>query len=325
MRNKIIKVILNNKDNFISGEDLSNKLGISRTAVWKHIKKLKEEGYNIESVNKKGYRLVSFPGDLLTSENIKYNLQTEMIGDNIHHLQTIDSTNEYLKRIGDKSTDGTVVISEEQTRGKGRMGRTWQSKSGEGIWMSLLLKPNIIPFKAPFITLVAGVSVVTALRKLNVPAQIKWPNDIILNDKKICGILTELSAEIERVNYVIVGMGMNVKNMYFSGELEHKATSLYKEGYVLQRVDIVDKILYEFEKNYIDYIENDNKEHVLNLFRQYSNIINKEIYLITNDKRELVTCIDINDSGNLIVKDKDNNIREIMSGEVSIRGINGYI
>ena len=325
MRNKIIKVILNNKDNFISGEDLSNKLGISRTAVWKHIKKLKEEGYNIESVNKKGYRLVSFPGDLLTSENIKYNLQTEMIGDNIHHLQTIDSTNEYLKRIGDKSTDGTVVISEEQTRGKGRMGRTWQSKSGEGIWMSLLLKPNIIPFKAPFITLVAGVSVVTALRKLNVPAQIKWPNDIILNDKKICGILTELSAEIERVNYVIVGMGMNVKNMYFSGELEHKATSLYKEGYVLQRVDIVDEILYEFEKNYIDYIENDNKEHVLNLFRQYSNIINKEIYLITNDKRELVTCIDINDSGNLIVKDKDNNIREIMSGEVSIRGINGYI
>lgn len=325
MRNKIIKVILNNKDNFISGEDLSNKLGISRTAVWKHIKKLKEEGYNIESVNKKGYRLESFPGDLLTSENIKYNLQTEMIGDNIHHLQTIDSTNEYLKRIGDKSTDGTVVISEEQTRGKGRMGRTWQSKSGEGIWMSLLLKPNIIPFKAPFITLVAGVSVVTALRKLNVPAQIKWPNDIILNDKKICGILTELSAEIERVNYVIVGMGMNVKNMYFSGELEHKATSLYKEGYVLQRVDIVDKILYEFEKNYIDYIENDNKEHVLNLFRQYSNIINKEIYLIKNDKRELVTCIDINDSGNLIIKDKDNNIREIMSGEVSIRGINGYI
>lgn len=325
MRNKIIKVILNNKDNFISGEDLSNKLGISRTAVWKHIKKLKEEGYNIESVNKKGYRLVSFPGDLLTSENIKYNLQTKIIGDNIHHLQTIDSTNEYLKRIGDKSTDGTVVISEEQTRGKGRMGRTWQSKSGEGIWMSLLLKPNIIPFKAPFITLVAGVSVVTALRKLNVPAQIKWPNDIILNDKKICGILTELSAEIERVNYVIVGMGMNVKNMYFSGELEHKATSLYKEGYVLQRVDIVDKILYEFEKNYIDYIENDNKEHVLNLFRQYSNIINKEIYLIKNDKRELVTCIDINDSGNLIIKDKDNNIREIMSGEVSIRGINGYI
>ena len=325
MRNKIIKVILNNKDNFISGEDLSNKLGISRTAVWKHIKKLKEEGYNIESVNKKGYRLESFPGDLLTSENIKYNLQTEMIGDNIHHLQTIDSTNEYLKRIGDKSTDGTVVISEEQTRGKGRMGRTWQSNSGEGIWMSLLLKPNIIPFKAPFITLVAGVSVVTALRKLNVPAQIKWPNDIILNDKKICGILTELSAEIERVNYIIVGMGMNVKNMYFSGELEHKATSLYKEGYILQRVDIVDEILYEFEKNYIDYIENDNKEHVLNLFRQYSNIINKEIYLITNDKRELVTCIDINDSGNLIVKDKDNNIREIMSGEVSIRGINGYI
>ena len=325
MRNKIIKVILNNKDNFISGEDLSNKLGISRTAVWKHIKKLKEEGYNIESVNKKGYRLVSFPGDLLTSENIKYNLQTEMIGDNIHHLQTIDSTNEYLKRIGDKSTDGTVVISEEQTRGKGRMGRTWQSNSGEGIWMSLLLKPNIIPFKAPFITLVAGVSVVTALRKLNVPAQIKWPNDIILNDKKICGILTELSAEIERVNYIIVGMGMNVKNMYFSDELEHKATSLYKEGYILQRVDIVDEILYEFEKNYIDYIENDNKEHVLNLFRQYSNIINKEIYLIKNDQRELVTCIDINDSGNLIIKDKDNNIREIMSGEVSIRGINGYI
>ena len=325
MRDKIIKVILDSGGDFVSGEELSKQLGISRTAIWKHINILREEGYDIESVNKKGYRLISSPKDLLNPQNIYHNLITDIIGKNIIHLESVDSTNDYLKNIANGIKEGTVVISEEQTKGKGRLGRNWQSKSREGIWMSIVLKPEIVPYKAPFITLIAGAAIVKALNNLQVPAKIKWPNDIIINNKKVSGILTELSAEIERVNYVVVGIGMNVKNLDFDKELEEKATSLYKENYYLSRVEIVSKVLYEFEKLYKDYIENNNKEETLKICREYSAIINKDVYIIKGDEKELVRCIDISNEGNLIVRDSNNNEQEILSGEVSIRGVKGYV
>lgn len=325
MREKILEVILDNEKEFISGEELSKKLGISRTAIWKHIRILRSQGYNIESVNKKGYRLVDEPTDLLNPQNIYRNLKTKFIGKNVLHFETIDSTNDYAKKIGNELRDGSVIISEEQTKGKGRLGRVWESKAGEGIWMSIILKPNIIPNKAPFITLIAGASVVKALNILGVDAKIKWPNDITINNKKLSGILTELSAEIERVNYIVVGIGMNVKDTDFEEELQDKATSLYKENYNVSRVDIVKEILCQFEKLYLDYIEKDDKKEVLDICRQYSAIINKEIYVIKNDQKELVDCIGINEEGNLIIKNKDGKLEEIMSGEVSIRGVKGYV
>lgn len=325
MREKILEVILDNEKEFISGEELSKKLGISRTAIWKHIRILRSQGYNIESVNKKGYRLVDEPTDLLNPQNIYRNLKTKFIGKNVLHFETIDSTNDYAKKIGNELRDGSVIISEEQTKGKGRLGRVWESKAGEGIWMSIILKPNIIPNKAPFITLIAGASIVKALNILGVDAKIKWPNDITINNKKLSGILTELSAEIERVNYIVVGIGMNVKDTDFEEELKDKATSLYKENYNVSRVDIVKEILCQFEKLYLDYIEKDDKKEVLDICRQYSAIINKEIYVIKNDQKELVDCIGINEEGNLIIKNKDGNLEEIMSGEVSIRGVKGYV
>lgn len=325
MREKILEVILDNEKEFISGEELSKKLGISRTAIWKHIRILRSQGYNIESVNKKGYRLVDEPTDLLNPQNIYRNLKTKFIGKNVLHFETIDSTNDYAKKIGNELRDGSVIISEEQTKGKGRLGRVWESKAGEGIWMSIILKPNIIPNKAPFITLIAGASIVKALNILGVDAKIKWPNDITINNKKLSGILTELSAEIERVNYIVVGIGMNVKDTDFEEELQDKATSLYKENYNVSRVDIVKEILRQFEKLYLDYIEKDDKKEVLDICRQYSAIINKEIYVIKNDQKELVDCIGINEEGNLIIKNKDGNLEEIMSGEVSIRGVKGYV
>lgn len=325
MREKILEVILDNEKEFISGEELSKKLGISRTAIWKHIRILRSQGYNIESVNKKGYRLVDEPTDLLNPQNIYHNLKTKFIGKNVLHFETIDSTNDYAKKIGNELRDGSVIISEEQTKGKGRLGRVWESKAGEGIWMSIILKPNIIPNKAPFITLIAGASIVKALNILGVDAKIKWPNDITINNKKLSGILTELSAEIERVNYIVVGIGMNVKDTDFEEELQDKATSLYKENYNVSRVDIVKEILCQFEKLYLDYIEKDDKKEVLDICRQYSAIINKEIYVIKNDQKELVDCIGINEEGNLIIKNKDGNLEEIMSGEVSIRGVKGYV
>lgn len=325
MREKVIKAILDSGENFMSGEQLSKKLGISRTAVWKHINALREEGYNIESVNKKGYRLAEKPDDILSSENIAYNLPTEFIGKKVIHLDTVGSTNDYAKEIGNKVSGGTLIISEQQTKGKGRLGRVWKSKSGDGIWMSLIIKPKIEPYKTPFLTLVAGASVVKALSNLDVEASIKWPNDIIVHNKKICGILTELSAEMERVNYVVIGIGINIKTIDFPDEIKEKATSLYKEGYKLSRVDIVRQFCIEFEKLYKGYILDGNKQDTLELCRKYSAIIGKQVYVIKNNKRELVKCIDINENGNLIVKEKNGEIQEIMSGEVSIRGVKGYV
>lgn len=325
MRDKIIEKILESGMEFVSGEELSKQLGVSRAAVWKHIKALREEGYNIESVNRKGYRLAERPSDLLTSNNICHELDTDIIGKKVISFETIDSTNNYAKQIATNENEGTTIVSEEQTSGRGRLGRHWHSKSHEGIWMSIILKPNIVPYKAPFITLIAGASIAKALNTLGVNTKIKWPNDVIVNGKKICGILTELSAEIERINYVVLGIGINVKTMEFSSEIENIATSLYKEGYNLSRVDVVKAIIKEFETLYFDYIHKNSKLETLKVCRNYSAIIGKKIYIIQGEDRELVKCIDINEDGNLIVEKDNGFIKEIVSGEVSIRGEKGYV
>ena len=325
MREKIIKDIRNSKGDFISGEEISKKLWTSRTSIWNHLEKMKEEGYNIEFVNRKRYRLIEDPKDLLTYQSISHKLGTKVMGSKIVHFETIDSTNDYAKKVALQELEGTVIISEEQTKGKGRIGRQWHSKSKEGIWMSIILKPKIVPQKSPFITLIAGASISKALNNLGIETTIKWPNDIIINNKKIAGILTELSAEIDRINYIILGIGINVKTMEFSQEISEIATSLYKEGHKISRVDIVRNILEEFERLYIKYINEGSKEETLNICRNYSAIIGKDVYLIKDEEKELIRCLDINQEGNLVVQTKDGIIKEIMSGEVSIRGVKGYV
>ncbi len=325
MRNKVVELMLDNKDEFISGEEISKQLGISRTAIWKHINSLKEEGYEIEAVNRKGYRLVSKPQDVLTHGNVAYKLDTKFIGREIIYLDTVDSTNNYIKNIASEKSEGTVVISEEQTMGRGRVGRQWKSLKGEGIWMSILLKPQIMPHKAPFITLIAGASITKALNNLGIKTEIKWPNDIIINNKKIAGILTELSSEIESINYVVVGMGINVKTQEFSEDIKDIATSIYKEGYENSRIDIVRNILVEFERLYSNYVEHNDKKEIMDICRKYSAIIGKNIYTIQGEDKNLVKCLDMNDDGNLLVEESDGNVREILSGEVSIRGVKGYV
>ncbi|MEF9991516.1 MAG: biotin--[acetyl-CoA-carboxylase] ligase [Peptostreptococcaceae bacterium] len=325
MREKVINMLLDNGLEFISGEAMSKRLGISRTAVWKHINVLKEQGYHIESVNRKGYRLKESPNDVLSKENILHELKVDFIGSDIIHFDTIDSTNNYAKSIANDKVDGTIVISEEQLGGRGRLGKKWHSKKYDGIWMSIILKPNISPMDAPFITLIAGASIVKALNKLGIESSIKWPNDIIINGKKVCGILTELSAEIERVNYIVLGIGINVKTLEFPEDIVNIATSIHKEGYDISRVSIIRNIILEFENIYMEYIKNNDKNKTLDICRKYSAIVGKDIYAIRNNEKVKVKCIDINKDGNLVVEDKDGNIKEIMSGEISIRGEHGYV
>lgn len=325
MREKVINILLDCGLDFISGEEISKQLGISRTAVWKHINALKEQGYDIESVNRKGYRIKGSLDDILSKENILHELNTEFIGADIIHFDSIDSTNNYAKNIANDKSNGTIIISEEQVNGRGRLGKYWHSKKCEGIWMSIILKPNMLPIDAPFLTLVAGASIVKALKNLKINASIKWPNDIIINGKKVCGILTELSAEIERINYVILGIGINVKNLDFPEDVINIATSVHKEGYDVSRLDIIRNIISEFEKLYIAYVVNNDKKETLNICRKYSAIIGKDIYIIKNDMREKVRCLDVNENGNLFVEDENGHTKEIMSGEVSIRGEHGYV
>ena len=282
-----------------------------------------KENKNVESSNIK--ITIDEDKDLLTYNNISYKLNTNIIGKKILHFETIESTNNYAKKIALEELDGTVIISEAQTKGRGRVGKQWYSKSGEGIWMSIILKPNIIPQTAPFITLIAGASIVKALNKLGVETFIKWPNDITINNKKVAGILTELSAEVDKINYIVLGIGINTKTMKFSQEISEIATSLYKEGYEISRVDIVKAILEEFEKLYLQYGNENVRKETLSICRKYSAIIGKDIYLIKEDEKELVRCLDINDDGNLIVRNENNIIKEIISGEISIRAVKGYV
>lgn len=324
-RKKIIDILSNAGENFISGESISKELGISRAAVWKHINYLKENGYKVEAINKKGYRIVNVDSDILIPERINMNLDTKIIGKNIKCMSSVDSTNNYCKNNADSLDDGSIVISEYQTSGKGRLGKEWQSNSGEGIWMSLIVKPNIPIYKAPFLTLLTGAAILNAFKNLDIDANIKWPNDIVLNGKKICGILTEMIAEVEKVDSIIIGIGINVNTMVFPGELENKATSLKKEGIEIKRSEIIREFIKEFEILYIPYIENGEKNKIIDICRKNSMLIGKKVYILNSKNKEKVDCLDISEDGNLIVRHDSGEIEEIISGEVSVRGENGYI
>jgi BirA family biotin operon repressor/biotin-[acetyl-CoA-carboxylase] ligase len=243
---------------------------------------------------------------------------------NIIHFEVIESTNDYLKKMADEVEDRTVVISDKQIKGRGRTGKVWQSNSNEGIWMSIILKPDIKIDKAPFITLIAAASIIKSLNDCLICAKIKWPNDIILNGKKLCGILTELITTQKGIN-IIVGIGMNVNTTNFSDEICKIATSLKKEGYEIDKWDLIEKILDHFEKLYVDYVENENKFEVIKICREYSAIIGKKIYMIKDNEKELVECLDIDENGNLIIINSMGERKNIISGEISIRGEVGYI
>lgn len=328
MKEKILHLLKENEKNFISGQGISEKLGVSRTAIWKYINVLKEEGYEIESVSKRGYRLVSSP-DLLSFEEVSKNLHTKYIGKNIMYFSTIDSTNNKSKELAlDGSPNGTVVISEEQTLGRGRLGRNWVSPKYKGIWMSIILKPDTDPMNVPKVTQVGAAAVIKTLNELGIKATIKWPNDIVMNNKKICGILTEMSGELNKVNYVIMGIGINVNIDIedFPEELKDIATSIsHEEGRYLKRKDLVSSLLNNFEILYDEFEKEESINLSVNICRENSALIGKEVKIINRGKESIGKAVDLNDEGQLLVQYSDGKIDKIISGEVSIRGLYGYV
>ncbi len=317
---------LRNSDGYVSGQELCETLGVSRTAVWKVMQKLKAEGYEIEAVSNKGYRLISSP-DVLSAEELESIRKTSWAGQEIVYYDVTDSTNVQAKRIAEEGgVHGTLVVADRQESGKGRRGRGWDSPKNTGIFMTMLLRPTVKPDEASMLTLVAAMAVAKGIRLYTgLPAGVKWPNDIVINGKKVCGILTEMNTEIEYINYVVIGIGINVLNQSFPDEIKDVATSLLLEkGEPVKRSGLIEAIWEQFEIYYDKFCSKGNLSEIKEEYN--SLLVNLDRQVRVLDPREPYegTARGITDGGELIVEAEDG-IRLVSSGEVSVRGIYGYV
>ncbi len=324
MKEEILN-LLKQQHGWISGEVISQQMGITRSAVWKCMKALKEQGYHIESVTNKGYRLVSSP-DVLTWGEIHPFLETRILGQKIYTYDEVDSTNYEARRMAERGApDGSLFIAEAQNRGRGRLGRSWIAEPGGGIWMSLLLLPQVKPSDVSQITLIAGLAVCLAVRQYTgLPALIKWPNDVLVNGKKICGILTEMTAEIDRVSSLVVGIGINVNIDQFPATLKDSATSLSIEsGRHFARAPLVAGVLNAFERHYITFLEQGITHDFLTQYKQLCATLGRQVKIIRPGCIREGQASDISLAGELVV-DTDQGPLVVNAGEVSVRGMMGY-
>lgn len=322
MRKRILEFLRANCTEPVSGEDISRQLEVSRTAVWKHIQALKSEGYEIESVPKKGYILREVPDKLFPNEILTH-LKTKWLGHSICYKDSVDSTNNVAKALANNGCeDGLMVVAEEQGAGKGRLSRGWISPYAKGIWFSVVLKPPFLPQEASKCTLLAAVSVVKAVNKLKgVNAAIKWPNDVLLNGKKLVGILTEMNAEFGHINYIVIGTGVNTngKPEDYPEEVRDLAVSVADAAQEpFTRVDLLADILKNMEELYESVLEN-GFAPVLDEWRKYSCTLGQEVKVIAPDMTYYGTAVDIDDEGLLIVRKEDGTAEKVVAGDVSIR------
>ncbi|MDO3377014.1 biotin--[acetyl-CoA-carboxylase] ligase [Geoalkalibacter halelectricus] len=243
----------------VSGAELSRRLGVSRTAIWKQIRALRQQGYRIEAAASRGYSLLGGP-DLVTSGELQAGLDTRLIGRNLVYFAETDSTNSQAQRLAEEGApDGTVVVADGQRSGKGRMGRTWASPTGVNLYTSVLLRPAVSPLRAPQLSFVAALAVARAVREhCGLAAEVKWPNDILLDHAKVAGLLSEMNAESERIHYVVLGIGLNV-NMeaeQFPADLRYPATSLkLAAGHAWERAPLARHLYHVLEELYEQFLD----------------------------------------------------------------------
>lgn len=326
MKGEILK-LLKETDGYISGQELCEKFGVSRTAIWKVINQLKEEGYEIEAVRNKGY-ILKGSADVLSKEELESTIHTKWAGENVVFFEETVSTNNEIRSLAEQGAPhGTLAVAEKQLGGKGRRGRVWTSPAGVGIWMSMLLRPQIDPLAASMLTLVMalaakkGIEISTGLK-----SEIKWPNDLVLNKKKICGILTEMSTELMEIQYVIPGIGINVNQKDFPDDIKATATSLYIEsGKIQKRSEIIAALMEAFEGYYDTFIKT---QDMSGLIEEYNaNLVNlgNEVCVLDPAGEFRGVSEGINKEGALLVRLADGTLKEIISGEVSVRGVYGYV
>lgn len=324
MKRKIIDMLKGSAGNFVSGETIADELKVTRTAIWKSIQTLKNFGYDIESRGKLGYKLNRM-ADLLLPAAVQSGLDTKIIAteNNFIHKDSVDSTNNLAKKLAyDGATEGTVIVAEVQTGGKGRLERNFFSPRGKGIYFSVILRPKCLPKDAPKFTLMAAVAVANAMKRFNLPAQIKWPNDIMFDGRKVVGILTELSAQIEKVNYIVVGIGINVNiaPKDFPADIKKVAASLSEiNGDEISRLDFFRAVLEEFDKLYCT-INAEGFKKIFEYWKKFNITLGRNVKVISAETGESFNGIaeDIDEDGALIVTTESGR-QTLYAGDVSIR------
>lgn len=326
MKAKILQV-LRDAEGYVSGQQLCEQFGVSRTAVWKAINQLREAGYEIDSVSNKGYCIKSAP-DLLTKNEIESQRKSRWVGGQTECYEVIDSTNTQAMRLAESgASHGTLVVADRQDGGKGRRGRNWENPAGIAIAMSILLRPaELEPANAPMLTLVSAMAVTRAIEEVaDIKTQIKWPNDIVADGKKVCGILTEMNMQTDYINHIVVGIGINVHNESFSGALVDRATSIYLiSGKHISRAALVAKVCEYFESYYEIFLQTQDMSGLMEEYNRYLVNCGQKVRVL-DPKREFEgTAQGITARGELLV-DTGEAVVTVESGEVSVRGIYGYV
>ena len=326
MKAEILR-LLKESDTYISGQQLCEQFQVSRTAIWKVIDQLKKEGYEIEAVRNKGYRLIDSP-DVMSKAEIESLMDTKWAGSNVVYYDEIDSTNNRAKEAGDnKAPHGTLFVADMQVAGKGRRGRVWQSPAGSSIYMTILLYPEISPLKAPQLTLVMAIAVAEGIKEVTgLDTKIKWPNDIVVNGRKICGILTEMSTEIDYINHVVIGAGINVNQDDFPEDIRKTASSLKMElGKQVKRSELIAAIMKSFEKDYEIFVKTEDLSGLQELYNSMLVNLDRDVKVLEPGNEYEAHALGINKTGELIVRTAEGEEKEIYAGEVSVRGVYGYV
>jgi|OM-RGC.v1.005622085 BirA family biotin operon repressor/biotin-[acetyl-CoA-carboxylase] ligase len=329
LKNRILELLKFDRESYISGEEICRILGVSRTAVWKHIQVLRDEGYKILSMPSKGYCLTAIP-DRLYPEEIMSGLLTKSLGRDVRYFEIVDSTNNKAKELagfkglsheaGLTAAEGMLVIAEEQTGGRGRLGRSWHAPYGKGIWMSVLLRPQVCLEIVYQMTMITAVAVMRAVREVcGIAPEIKWPNDLQYEGKKLCGILTEMSAEADRVNYIVVGIGINTASAgdLIPPQITHQMTSLSEiTGKPVSRVKLVQEVLQELEACYDSWLAGGFPE-LLEEWKSHCNSLNRQVAVKTLHEVYTGWSMDVNSDGALLLKLDNGEIKKFVSGDVS--------
>ncbi|MFN7140289.1 MAG: biotin--[acetyl-CoA-carboxylase] ligase [Limisphaerales bacterium] len=307
----------------VSGAELSEKLGISRAAIWARIEEMRKVGYDIQASPHFGYRLLSVP-DVLHADDLRSRLpDVQVVGREIRVFQETTSTNDVVERLArDGVKEGMVVFAESQTKGRGRLGRKWVSPPGKGLWFSVLLRPNFHPLFTTQLTVASATALIRAIRQqTNVQAEIKWPNDILIRGKKVCGVLTELSAELDHVKYVILGIGVdvNLEASDFPPEVQHIATSLRAESkQVIDRAELAAAILRELDRDYARICAG-RFEQVAEEWQQQCSTIGNNVAIHVGDRVVHGRAEALDTDGALLLRTQHGHLERIIGGDVTVQ------
>jgi BirA family biotin operon repressor/biotin-[acetyl-CoA-carboxylase] ligase len=307
---------------FVSGELISRELQVSRTAVWKQINGLRDAGYKIEAIPSRGYHLLSSP-DILSLEEVREKLNTTRIGRQLVCLPETASTNADAFHLAEEGAEeGTTVIADAQNGGKGRRGRVWSSPAGVNLYCSVVLRPEIMPHEAPQLTFLSAVAVARAIEGTTaLNPEIKWPNDVLINGRKVAGLLNEMSAETDRVNFVILGIGanLNMTQAQFPADLRSPATSLLLEqGLPVNRAQFAARMLGELDRLYTDFLQH-GFGPVRDEWQQRCNANGREVVVSEAGVETVRGMFDgIDGDGALMLRFPDGTVERILSGDVRV-------